>query len=119
MKKVLIFDDEEDILEITQIALKDHFDMYTQSSLTDPIKTVEEIDPDIILMDYSIPTIGGKKAVEILKNNNSTKDIKVIFFSANHEIPEITKESGADGYFSKPFRVNQLKKFLKEQLEEK
>lgn len=118
MKKVLIFDDEEDILEITKIALKDDFDIHTRSSLSDPVKTVAKINPDIILMDYFIPTIGGRKAVELLKENENTKYIKVIFFSANNNIQEIANMAGADGYFSKPFKIQQLKEFLYDQLAE-
>lgn len=116
MKKVLIFDDEEDILEIVKFALMNDFDVYTKASLLNPVETVSEIDPDIILMDYYIPTIGGRRAVEMLKENEGTRDIKIIFFSANNDIKDIAINTGADGYFTKPFQIKQLKEFLKEQL---
>lgn len=118
MKKILIFDDEKDILEITKLMLKKEYDVYTEDSLEDPVHMVQSIEPDLILMDLYIPPIGGEKAVKLLKENENTKDVKVIFFSASNDVVELTNESGADGYFTKPFEVRQLKKFLGEQLED-
>lgn len=116
MKKILIFDDEEDILEITELMLKKNYDVHTKASLEDPVQIVESIDPDLILMDLYIPPIGGTKAVKLLKENENTKNIKIILFSASDDVRELTTESGADGYFTKPFEIRQLKKFLGEQL---
>lgn len=118
MKKILIFDDEEDILEITEIMLNKEYDVHTQASLEDPVHMVQSIEPDLILMDLYIPPIGGTKAVKLLKENEKTKDVKIILFSASDNVRELTQESGADGYFTKPFEIRKLKKFLGEQLKD-
>jgi DNA-binding response OmpR family regulator len=116
MKKILIFDDEEDILEITELMLKKDYDVHTEASLEDPVHMVQSIEPDLILMDLYIPPIGGEKAVKLLKENENTKNVKIILFSASDDVRELTNKSGADGYFTKPFEVRQLKEFLGEQL---
>lgn len=118
MKKILIFDDEKDILEIAELMLKKEYDVYTKASLEDPVRMVQSIDPDLILMDLYIPPIGGETAVKLLKENENTKDVKIIFFSASNDVIELANESGADGYFTKPFELRQLKKFLGEQLQD-
>ena len=116
MKKVLIFDDEEDILELVQIVLAKSYEVYARATLENPVEMVESIEPDIIFMDLYIPPIGGETAVKLLKENEKTKNIKVILFSASNEVIELSSQAGADGYFTKPFEIHQLKKFIKEHL---
>lgn len=116
MKKILIFDDEEDILEIVSLIFKDDYEIHTESYLEDPVAIVEEVNPDLILLDLYIPAVGGEEAVKLLKQNEKTKNIKIILFSASNDIAERSKNSGADGYFMKPFKVKQLREFLKSQL---
>ena len=57
-------------------------------------------------MDLWIPEIGGEKAIEIIKQNEATKNIQVLIFSANADIKDICKKVNADGYVEKPFTVN-------------
>ena len=116
MKKILIFDDEEDILEIVKLIFKDDYEIHTESYLKDPVGIVENVNPDLILLDLYIPAVGGEEAVKLLKQNEKTKKIKIILFSASNDIAERSKKSGADGYFTKPFKVKQLREFLKSQL---
>lgn len=118
MKKILIFDDEVDILEIAELILKDEYEIHTKSVLDDPVAVGKELKPDLILLDLYIPTIGGSKAIQLLRENPETKDIKIILFSASNDLPEISANFGADGYFTKPFKVKQLKNFIRQQLQD-
>lgn len=118
MKKILIFDDEKDILEIAELILKKDFEIHTRNNLEDPVKVVMQLQPDLILLDLFIPPIGGSKAVQLLKENKNTEHVKIIMFSASYDLPEISQRCGADGYLIKPFKVNQLKNFLKDQLKD-
>jgi two-component system cell cycle response regulator DivK len=108
-KKVLIFDDDEDILSICTFVLEDlGWAVFTFSDCTEIIEKVSAINPDVILMDNWIPESGGVAAVKILKNSTEVKHIPVIFFSANSEIAKLTKSAGADTYLSKPFDIEEL-----------
>ena len=71
-------------------------------------------------MDLWIPEIGGEKAIETIKQNEATKNIQVLIFSANADIKDICKKVNADGYVEKPFTVNSfietIKKYVSESI---
>ncbi|NNC82008.1 MAG: response regulator [Flavobacteriales bacterium] len=111
-KKLLIYDDELDILEVMKIMLSKEYDVVTRSNVTDVIGEVLDVNPDLILMDIWIPEIGGDKAVASLKNDERTQGIPIVYFSANTEIERYARESGADGFISKPFDMKKVKECL-------
>lgn len=112
MKRILIIDDEADILHIAEIVLKDEYEVHAISFLEDPVKQILAVNPHLILLDVGIPKMGGKKAVRLLKENEKTQNIPVYLFSADADISEITEKSGADGYMRKPFKIKDLKHFI-------
>ena len=116
-KKILICDDDEDILTVTSLILKKAgYEVASESTVSDPIALVAKHSPDLILMDLWIPEIGGEKAAYILKENEKTASIPVIFFSANANIIEITAKTKAEGYIKKPYTMNDLKTKIKKHL---
>lgn len=116
-KSILICDDEEDILEVLSIILASEYEVHVRTIVDDVINEVLQVKPDLILMDHWIPKIGGKKATQLLKSDERTKDIKILFFSANNEIKDIAEDSGADGYISKPFQTAPFKSYIKHKLQ--
>lgn len=118
-KNVLIYDDDHEIsLLCKAILTKSDFVVETLSICENVLSDIETFKPDVILMDLWIPLIGGEKAIEIIKNNESTKDIPVLIFSANADIKEIFKKVKAEGYVEKPFAISKfidtIKKFAGE-----
>ncbi len=109
---ILICDDDNDILEVTSLILSKEYNVKTKNKLHDPVEIVLEENPCLVLMDIWIPEVGGEEAVRLLKANHATKDIPVIFFSANTEIKKMTADCGADGYISKPFTIRELKDYI-------
>ena len=107
MKKViLIYDDDEEILYLCSAILSEYdFTVKTLSKCENILSDIETIKPDIILMDLWIPLIGGEKAIEIVKQNQHTKQTPILIFSANADIKEISKKVNADGYVEKPFVI--------------
>ena len=106
-KKILIYDDNEEILLLCKSILsKFGFVVETLSLCENILDDIKLIQPDLILMDLWIPKIGGEKAIETIKQNEATKNIKVLIFSANADIKEICKKVNAAGYVEKPFAVN-------------
>lgn len=112
-KKVLICDDDLDILEVTKIILQmKGFSVETRINCNHIFETVEEIKPDVILMDLWIPEIGGEAATSLLKNSEKTKGIPIILFSANNNLEKIAQSCGANHFLSKPFDINELEAVL-------
>ncbi|MEO7316628.1 MAG: response regulator [Ginsengibacter sp.] len=114
MKKcVLIYDDDAEILFLCEKILEKQYRVKSLLKCQYIIEDITRIQPDIILMDLWIPTIGGEKAVQIMKNDPLIKLIPVILFSANAEINEICERIGADGFIAKPFDVNDFREIIK------
>jgi two-component system cell cycle response regulator DivK len=107
-KRVLILDDDLDILQICAIVLKKKgFDVSTLNSSNQILEQVRNYQPDVILMDNWIPGPGGIEATRQLKGSE-LQDIPVIFFSANSNVTQLAREAQADYFLQKPFDIAEL-----------
>ena len=114
-KKVLIFDDDTDLLEVcTLILTAKDFEVIVKEKCTEILLDVVEHNPDVILMDNWIPDIGGVRATRLLKNSVTHRHIPVIFFSANNNVTELAAEAGADYSLQKPFDITQLEEMVED-----
>jgi CheY-like chemotaxis protein len=110
---VLIFDDDAEILQICAIILESKgFRVVTENSCEDVTGKVIRSGADVVLMDNSIPYIGGIEATRIVKQHESTKHIPVIFFSANSHVASLSQQAGADYYLPKPFDISKLEEMV-------
>jgi CheY-like chemotaxis protein len=108
-KRVLILDDDLDILQICTIVLKKKgFDVLTLNNSNEVVEQVTAFHPDVILMDNWIPGPGGIEATRMLKITPETQDIPVIFFSANSNVTQLAQEAQADYFLQKPFDISEL-----------
>ncbi len=105
MFKILIVDDDEDLLESVGRILKiKGFDI---QGLSKPEKTFEIVGifkPDLIILDITLCDHDGRDICRKLKLNPETKAIKIILYSANHDHENDYIEFGADGFLKKPFQ---------------
>jgi two-component system cell cycle response regulator DivK len=107
--RVMIFDDDTDLLEVCTIVLKSkHYVVIGLNKCSDIVHEVKSFLPNVILMDNWIPDVGGVKASQLLKNNPELKSIPIIFFSANDRVEELALEAGAEFYLQKPFEIEEL-----------
>ena len=112
-KRVLILDDDLDILQICAIVLKKKgFDVTTLNNSTRILEQVRNVQPDVILMDNWIPGPGGIEATRQLKNDPDLKFIPVIFFSANSNVSQLASEARADYSLQKPFDISELEEIV-------
>lgn len=117
-KKILIVDDEPDILELAMTRLE--ISGYKVLKVINGEKALEVLKttvPDLILLDLLLPDIQGDVLCRQLKSNPKFKDIPIILFTASIiRVPEKVEETGADDYIIKPFEPEQLllkiKKFI-------
>lgn len=104
--KILIVDDNTDILEILKYSLiKGGFEVYTHTSGIDVMEAAEFYHPDLVLLDIDLPGRSGTEVCQELKNNYS---IPVIYFSAHPNLMDANKICHADGFIEKPFDMNKL-----------
>lgn len=111
MKKVLVCDDEQDILDIIEMILSDAgWEVVKTVHVNDIIQQVELSQPAVIIMDNWIPDSGGIIATQTIKGHNEFKNIPVIYLTANNDIDSLAKQAGADYSLSKPFNLDDLEK---------
>ena len=109
--KVLVVDDEPDILEFLKYNLtRSGFDTIQASNGRDAIKLASQEMPDLILLDIMMPEMDGVETCYELRKNEKLKDTLIAFLTArNEEYSEIAGlEAGADDYIQKPIRPRLL-----------
>jgi CheY-like chemotaxis protein len=107
--RVMIFDDDTDLLEVCGIVLKSkNYEVTGLNKCNDILKEVKTFLPDVILMDNWIPDSGGVVATRQIKNDAEFRSIPVIFFSANDHVEQLAQEAGAEFFLQKPFDIEEL-----------
>ncbi len=112
LKRILAVDDEPFNLEIIEEILEDlDFELKMVNSGPECLEVVEEFDPQVILLDVSMPQMSGYDVCRKLKENPNTQKIIVMFVSARGTVEERMEgySVGAEDYIVKPFSHNELK----------
>ena len=108
MKKILVVDDEKPISDIIKFNLKkEGYDVYTAYDGEEALQKVEEVNPDLILLDLMLPKIDG---LEVAREVRKTHNMPIIMVTAKDaEIDKVLGlEMGADDYVTKPFSNREL-----------
>lgn len=113
-KRILIFDDDADILEVCTILLEDNgFEAYTQTNCEDVLQILDHVFPDVVLMDNKIPPNGGISASRLIRESAGFGKVPIVYFSANQDVARLAAEAGADTYIEKPFDLDNLIRVLR------
>jgi CheY-like chemotaxis protein len=109
-KKVLVVDDDRDILDVIGIILED--EGYEVSSLDNGRDVVDEVcknRPDLILLDVMLCGIDGREICKKLKANPTFCQIPIVMISASHNLQGSPEQKGsANGFIAKPFDIDNL-----------
>jgi CheY-like chemotaxis protein len=116
VKKILIVDDEPDLLRVACFRLeKSGYQVLTAVNGREALELVEKESPDLVLLDVRLPLIGGPDVCLRIKKNEELKHIPVILFTAStQDINEKVRGCGAQGYILKPFSAEELLDKIKE-----
>lgn len=134
--KVMIFDDDADILEVCAIILEQNgYAVSMQNNCEQILQKLRSFDPDVILMDNKIPPFGGVQATQQIREaageagtpgvpgetgmsgeagtsgmsgTFGSRRLPVIFFSANRDVAGLASQATADYFLEKPFDLDEL-----------
>jgi two-component system, OmpR family, alkaline phosphatase synthesis response regulator PhoP len=110
-KKILIADDEPDILEIVHYNLKhEGYEVYTAKDGDDALTKAKQLKPDLIILDIMMPKKTGVEVCGILRSQPAFKDTLIIFLTALSDESSQIKglDTGADDYVNKPISTKVL-----------
>lgn len=111
MKKILIVDDEPNIVMSLEYAFqKQGFQVFIARDGSEALTIMSTALPDAVILDIMMPQVDGYETIKQIKNNPAFAKAKIIFLSAKSKTDDVEKglALGADAYFTKPFSVKKL-----------
>ena len=121
MAKILVIDDEVQLVEMAQMRLEAAgYEVVTATDGREGLEKAKSIEPDLILCDVMMPKMDGYKVCGLLKNDSRYSKIPLILFTARaqQDDQDVGDEVGADAYITKPFEPPVLLAKIKELLEQ-
>jgi len=108
LKRILVLDDNQDVLDIIKEALVyGQFEVKVTSNSADIMETIETFHPDLLILDYKLNGGNGNDICRQVKTNHQLSDIPVIICSAYLDATE-TLICGCDATIAKPFGLDEL-----------
>jgi DNA-binding response OmpR family regulator len=104
-KKILVVDDEPHISNLIKLTLRDRYDVYEAYTGEEAFQKLEEITPDLILLDIMMSGMDGFQVIQKIRTQERLKNVPVVFLTARSQLHDKMKaiELGADDYITKPF----------------
>jgi DNA-binding response OmpR family regulator len=116
-KKILLLDDNKDLLLIVQIILKAQgYDVVQSCCVEEATQKIRIHHPSLILMDVFIKEQDGREFCSQLKHDDTTGNIKVIMMSGIESDNNLLYQIGADDFIQKPFDYNDLLEKVQRQM---
>ena len=106
-KKVLVVDDDDNILNLIELCLSTHFQVRRAHSGEEALRLIREEEPDLLLLDLMMPKMDGK---EVCREIRRSSDLRVVFLSASDESVASLHDPilRISGYIPKPFDPDDL-----------
>ena len=115
-KKILVVDDEVDLVKTIQFSLEvEGYTVLVSCNGEDALNLARRENPDLILLDIMLPKLDGYKVCRLLKFDEKYKHIPILMLTAKTQEKDklIGMETGADEYITKPFDIDQLMEKVK------
>ena len=110
-KKILIVDDEDDILHFLELVLREKgYEVATASGGHEALTKAQVDRPDLVLLDIMMPQMDGWEVLKLLRVDDETANIPVAMLSARTEAKDRVQglQEGAIDYICKPFSLAEL-----------
>lgn len=110
MKKILVVDDDDDVLETIQLILEiGGYEVEPLNNAELVFNTIDDFNPDLVLLDVVLGKIDGGLICNQLKSHSDTKDIPILMMSGLYNLNEVQDLVCApDDFLSKPFKMDLL-----------
>lgn len=118
-KKILIVDDEQQLIDLVKVMLGDDYEYVEATTGNEALEKAKSEKPDLILLDIMLPDLDGYQVCQRLRQDPKTKDIVIAMLSAKNEYQDILQgiDVGAIAYITKPFDGYELTEKVKELLD--
>lgn len=116
MKRIVLVEDDSSIVDIVRLILSENYlvESFPNGKVVGPLVNDP---PQLYLIDLQLPgSINGTELCRLIKENEATRKVPVILFSAAPGLMNIAKAAGADDYLEKPFRIKSLRDCVKKHL---
>lgn len=120
LKKILIVDDEADVVEVIEMLLKsESYDVLKAYNGKEALGILEEEIPDLVILDIMMPELDGVEVCRRMRKMDKMKEIPIIMFSAKLSAQDKKNsfDAGADGFITKPFNARGFISGIKTYLE--
>lgn len=110
-KKILVVDDDPDILEAIRLTLEDEGYAVTMSEKGEYAENLHDGNgglPDLIILDVLLSGKDGRLICKQLKGRNDTRGIPIVMISAHPDAERSVRDVGADAFVAKPFDIDAL-----------
>ena len=111
MKKILIVDDEPNIVMSLEYTFKkNNFEVFIARDGLEALDILKTNFPNVIILDVMMPMVDGYATLEQIRKDKNLEHTKVIFLSAKNKASDIEKGMalGADAYLTKPFSIKKV-----------
>jgi CheY-like chemotaxis protein len=116
---ILVVEDVEEAYELlTDTLAEAHFTVVGASNGIDAVDTAVKLLPDLIVMDLSLPLMGGCEAAKLLKSDERTCEIPIIALTGHRNFLGMAREAGCDAFLTKPCPPERLLGEIRKILEE-
>ena len=119
MKKILIVDDEPNIVMTLEYTFKkSNYEVFIARDGQEALDILKTNFPDVIILDIMMPMVDGFATLEQIRKNANLQHTKVMFLSAKNKESDIEKglALGADAYMTKPFSIKKVMEKVEELL---
>ena len=108
--RILVIEDHADTRRFLESMLGREFEVLVSENAVLGIELARNQRPDLILLDIMLPVLSGHDACSLLRQDEKTRDIPVIFLSAKGTVTDVVSglEKGADDYIPKPFSPREV-----------
>jgi DNA-binding response OmpR family regulator len=106
---VLVVDDDRNVCSALTRILSDAYKVRTAESGEEALAVIDQWVPDIVLADVLMPGIGGHGPLKAIRSHRAVGDIPVIMISGAVDEAVLGLDTGANDYFTKPFRPEHLR----------
>ncbi len=111
MAKILVVDDEADLVRLIGYALQiEGYDIVTATNGQDALRAVQSERPDLVVLDVMLPDLSGVEVCRRLRDQPATAHLPIMMLSARSQVSDKVKalQAGADEYITKPYNPDEL-----------